>query len=92
MKKFRKKPVVIEATQLINKEFRSLDDIPFSDCKHWKVGNDEEGFYVGIPNLEGVMKARNNDWIIRGINGKYYPCKPDIFKKTYEEVEDENYN
>jgi len=87
MEKFRKKPVVIEATQLINNEFRSLDDIPFSDCKNWKTGKDEQGFFVSIPTLEGEMKARNNDWIIRGVNGEYYPCKPDIFEKTYEKVD-----
>ena len=40
MEKYRKKPVVICATQLINNEFRSLDDIPLSDCKNWKVGWD----------------------------------------------------
>jgi hypothetical protein len=84
MKNFVKKPVVILATQLINNEFRSLDDISFSDCKDWITGRDEVGFYVAIPTLEGVMKARNNDWIIRGVNGEYYPCKPDIFKKTYD--------
>ena len=87
MQKFRKKPVVIEATQLINNEFRSLDDIPFSDCKNWKTGKDEQGFFVAIQTLEGEMKARNNDWIIKGVNGEYYPCKPDIFEKTYEFVE-----
>jgi hypothetical protein len=86
MEKYRKKPVVIEATQLINNEFRSLDDIPLSDCKNWKVGYDEQGFFVAIPTLEGEMKARNNDWIIKGVNGEYYPCKPDIFEKTYELV------
>jgi hypothetical protein len=86
MQKFRKKPVVIEATQLINNEFRSLDDIPFSDCKNWKTGKDEQGFFVAIPTLEGEMKARNNDWIIRGVNGEYYPCKPDIFEKSYDLV------
>lgn len=86
MQEFRKKPVVIHATQLINNEFRSLDDIPFSDCKNWRTGRDEVGFYVTIPTLEGDMKARNNDWIIRGVSGEYYPCKPDIFEKTYEPV------
>jgi hypothetical protein len=86
MEQFRKKPVIIHATQLINNEFRSLDDIPFSDCKNWKTGRDEEGFYVSIPTLEGDMKARNNDWIIKGIQGEYYPCKPDIFNATYERV------
>lgn len=87
MKKFRKKPVVIEATQLINNEFRSLDDISINDCKDWKTGTDENGFYVKIPTLEGEMRANNNDWIIKGVNGEYYPCKPDIFEKTYERVE-----
>ena len=87
MQKFRKRPVVIEATQLINNEFRSLDDIPFSDCRNWKTGKDEQGFFVAIPTLEGEMKARNNDWIIRGVDGEYYPCKPNIFHKTYELAE-----
>lgn len=87
MQKFRKKPVVIEATQLIDSNFRSLDDIPISVAGKWITGTDEEGFFVGIPTLEGLMKARNNDWIIRGIQGEYYPCKPDIFQKTYEPVE-----
>jgi len=86
MEQYRKIPVVICATQLINNEFRSLDDIPFSDCKNWKTGRDEQGFYVSIPTLEGDMKARNNDWIIQGVNKEYYPCKPDIFEKTYEKV------
>lgn len=84
MKKFIKKPVVIEATQLIDENFRSLDTIPISDCRNWKVGRDEVGFFVSIPTLEGEMKARNNDWIIRGVKGEYYPCKPDIFISTYE--------
>jgi hypothetical protein len=87
MEQYRKKPVVICATQLINSEFRSLDDIPLSDCKNWKTGWDEQGFYVTIPTLEGDMKARNNDWIIQGVNKEYYPCKPDIFEKTYNKVE-----
>jgi hypothetical protein len=37
-----------------------------------------------IPTLEGNMKAQMNDWIIKGVNGEFYPCKPDIFEKTYE--------
>jgi hypothetical protein len=86
MQQFRKKPVVIEATQLRDNNFRSLDDIPFPVASKWHTGRDEEGFYVAIPTLEGVMKARNNDWIICGVNGEYYPCKPDIFEKTYEAV------
>ena len=42
-----------------------------------------------IHTLEGKMIAQVNDWIIRGVQGEYYPCKPDIFEKTYEPVVDE---
>ena len=45
---------------------------------------DEE---VYIETLEGVMKADKGDWIIKGVKGELYPCKPDVFKMTYEEVE-----
>jgi hypothetical protein len=41
-----------------------------------------------IPTLEGQMTADIGDWIIKGVNGEFYPCKPDIFKKTYEKVKD----
>ena len=44
---------------------------------------------VYIDTLEGRMKAEKGDWIITGINGEQYPCKPDIFKKTYEEVKEQ---
>lgn len=40
-----------------------------------------------IPTLEGDMKVSRGDWIIRGVQGEFYPCKPDIFTETYEEVE-----
>jgi len=72
--KFRKKPVVIEATQW-NKE----GDHPavWMDV----VGN---GF---INTLEGVHIVTPGDWIITGVKGEHYPCKPDIFEMTYEKVE-----
>ena len=44
--------------------------------------------YLEIETLEGVMRANSGDYIIRGVNGEFYPCKPDIFEKTYEEVSD----
>lgn len=43
--------------------------------------------HILIPTLEGDMCARPGDWIIKGVNGEYYPCKPDIFEKTYEAVD-----
>ena len=84
MKQFRKKPIVIDAIQLTQENFRGLIDIAFTDSNLKNIGNDDVGFYVLISTLEGDMKARWNDWIIRGVNGELYPCKPDIFEKTYE--------
>jgi len=84
MKQYKKKPVVISAIQLTEENFKSLIDIAFTDSDIKSIGNDEVGFYVLIETLEGDMKARWNDWIIKGINGELYPCKPDIFEKTYE--------
>lgn len=43
---------------------------------------------IMIPTLEGTMEAIPGDWIIKGVNGEFYPCKPDIFEKTYEKVEE----
>lgn len=95
MAQFRKKPVVIEAIQwtghngteielFIGKRLkiksvpssieRELDNIPISE------------YTVEIPTLEGVMTATKMDWIIKGVKGEFYPCKPDIFNETYEEV------
>lgn len=63
IKKYRKKPIVIEAYQT---------DVAFD-----------------IATLEGIMHASVGDYIITGVNGEQYPCKPDIFKQTYEEISDE---
>lgn len=80
--KFRKKPVVIEAFQWINKP--SFPD-GFEDLhKKALIIKDEK---LAIETLEGVITASNGDWIIKGVNGEFYPCKPDIFKKTYELAE-----
>jgi len=84
--KFRKKPVVIEAEQFVvynANEFRiTVNGVLFPLYK------DEKGFYILIPTEEGVMRADHLDWIIKGIKGEYYPCKPDVFEKTYEPVTD----
>jgi hypothetical protein len=88
--RYRKKPIVIEAIQLT---WENWPDI----CDHMEVGElsdgRPEGLLVGkdgiglkIPTLEGIMRASEGDWIIKGIKGEIYACKPDIFKETYEEV------
>jgi len=82
--KFRKKPVVIDATQFdgslescreFHKNYREID---------WSYTNNK--YYLVITTLEGKMIASKGDWIIQGVNGELYPCKPDIFEKTYEKV------
>ena len=83
--KYRKKPVVIEAFQFT---------IPLSDqMPHWlqdAVRTKAVTFHSGDPphieihTLEGTMRGDLNDWIIRGVKGELYPCKPDIFEATYE--------
>lgn len=82
IKKYRKKPVVIEAIQFTGTNIR--------DCaeflgKSYKEGHSESNEIV-IHTLEGDMTASEGDYIIKGVNGEFYPCKPDIFQKTYEEV------
>ena len=80
--KFRKKPVVIEAMQLSE---RSIDEIACW-AKITRYECDDGLAQLRIPTLEGMMIASNGDWIIKGVNGEFYPCKPDIFEKTYEPV------
>lgn len=93
MPKFRKKPVVVEAIQ-----FRSFIDQPFRDyvdhidalikfCpKALVLPARFEPTRLEIPTLEGNMLASNGDWIIKGISGEFYLCKPDIFEKTHEAI------
>lgn len=90
MPKFRKKPVVIEAVQYDGNN--ALDVVRFIDEGKEKgyeeailKGIKEEGFK--IRTLEGKMKADVGDWIIKGVKGEFYPCKPDIFEATYELAE-----
>ena len=86
MKKFVKKPVVIEAYQF-DGNIRSIDNFPISEVGKFKVSSENEQYCLIIPTLEGDMKALPGDWIIKGVNGEYYPCKPDVFEKTYDVVE-----
>ena len=76
---FRKKPVVIEAIQ-----YNGNNAI---EIMAWaKLPEISEGLLGGleIETREGTMKADTGDWIIRGVKGEFYPCKPDIFEATYE--------
>ncbi|MCK5602960.1 hypothetical protein KAR91_13845 [Candidatus Pacearchaeota archaeon] len=92
--RYRKKPVVIEAFQMTKERRWNNREWPNWLHKAWNTDpseggmwcdqNDTEQLYVGT--LEGVHKVTFEDWIIRGIQGELYPCKPDIFFETYEEA------
>lgn len=85
--KFRKKPVVIEATQWLGTG-ESMDAIRELDKGSCTGAVDFTSDSVFISTLEGDMTAEIGDWIIKGISGELYPCKPDIFLRTYEVVDE----
>ena len=84
---FRKLPVVVEAIQLPDLDDDASQEL--LDFLHHNPEQWESGFYgtLVLHTLEGDMEARPGDWIIRGVEGEYYPCKASIFAKTYEAVD-----
>lgn len=90
VKKFRKKTVVIEAMQFDAERKHGFEEaINWADARQWFVDLDNrDECYLSISTLEGRMIARNGDWIIRGVNGEFYSCKPDLFEQTHEEVQE----
>ena len=96
MAKFIKKPLQIEAFQLTYEVAKGIHPIPIWAKEaheektlqiHYtdKIHNSQ---YAFIETLEGTMEASANDWIIKGIKGEIYPCKPEIFEKTYDLIEE----
>lgn len=86
---WRKKPVEVEAVQI-------TDDLSLAAIAGWMSGSggplptvvgDKRPFGLTIPTLEGDMLATPGDYVIRGVQGEFYPCKPDIFTATYESVD-----
>lgn len=91
MPKFRKKPVVIEAVIWDGTNFDEVSNFTKEFHGHKKAYEDaEEGSIksgqYSIRTLEGIMTASKGDYIIKGVKGEFYPCKPDIFSETYEPV------
>ena len=92
MKKYKKQPVVIEAQQFLPQDFVYADDDGLAiwlchddgEDRFEILKDDSERRYIEIETMEGTMRAYHGDWIIRGIKGEFYPCKPDIFEETYE--------
>jgi len=96
MPKFRKKPVVIEAVQWFKKgDHPAVEECFFTDDGRvrWAPGDRDETNIYGciqkpaIRTLEGWHEVLAGDWIITGVQGEHYPCKPDIFAATYEPAE-----
>lgn len=88
--KFRKKPVVVEAVQFLPSEesLKEIHDLTSMSLRKVESHISSEGWFsLFIETLEGKMEAKIGDWIIKGIAGEIYPCKPDIFLKTYEVVD-----
>lgn len=88
--KFRKKPVVIDAVQFHGTE-PHIDGVCINteciEMKRYRSMDDNAGFIMPhIHTLEGIHIVSEGDWIITGVKGERYPCKPDIFEMTYEEI------
>lgn len=81
IKKYRKRPLEVEAFQWDGKDLMELNHFVEPS-----IIVDHGAIY--IPTLEGNMKVSADDYIVKGVNGEFYPCKPDIFEKTYEIVKD----
>ena len=81
MTRYTKKPVTVEAVQFTGDNWQEIQRFVPESVRIY----DMNGFR--IKTLEGKMKVSTGDFIIKGVKGEFYPCKPDIFKKTYEKVE-----
>lgn len=83
--KYRKKPVVIEAVQWTGNNIAEVAEF-MDTCKAFHINSSSKS--IIIETLEGAMTASKEDYIIKGVQGEFYPCKPDIFTSTYEKVEE----
>ncbi len=94
--KYRKRPVVVEAEQLTQERIEAyvLDGVPLPEgvvctaSNYHKADRRVQSAVTGVRTLEGFMLAEPGDWIITGVKGERYPCKPDIFHLTYEPADE----
>ena len=91
--KYRKKPVIIEAIKWDGLNLGEVKAFGGESIEYeindsaWEVGKGRPRTFVAVKTLEGVMVANVGDYIIKGVKGEIYPCKPDIFEMTYDLVE-----
>lgn len=96
MAKYRKKPVIVNAWKFPDELDKIPEEIimqyPIDSIEEWtcKNCNKKASKHSNIKTLEGFHIVCPGDYIIKGVNGEFYPCKPDIFHKTYEKVEEED--
>ena len=89
MMRFRKKPVVIEAVRWTGRNLNEvLQFVGRDKLVQLRDLNDHPTGVLVVETLEGDMRADKGDWIIKGVKGEFYPCKPDIFAATYEPAEE----
>lgn len=90
--KYRKKPVIVEAKQFLG-TWKSWDEVNYWITGAWLEEQTDvskiDWTTYKIQTLEGEMTAATGDYIIKGVNGEFYPCKPDIFEQTYELIKGE---
>lgn len=84
--KYRKKPITIEAMGPLTQENCRNIAAWVGERAGWKTTPTPSRVELWIHTLEGQMTANRGDWIIKGVHGEFYPCKPDIFAATYDEV------
>lgn len=84
--KYRKRPIEIEAIQFTRSSFLTLEKFTDNKIKILMEKHPNGRVWAEIETLEGTMTAELNDYIIKGIEGEFYSCKPDIFEKSYEMI------
>lgn len=87
VKKYTKRPITIEAIQWTGDNRKQIFD--FCEKSYFNFLPETDSFQLNIQTLEGPMQASVGDFVIKGIHGEFYACKPDIFAKTYDEYSEE---
>ena len=91
--KYRKKPVIVDAIKFTNGNIFEIEEFTCGRAKNFCIptkihsNSIEKLATCEIETLEGIMIATEGDYIIKGVHGEFYPCKPKIFEKTYEKLE-----
>lgn len=86
IKRYKTKPCEIEAIQFTKENWKEIQNFTNGEAKNFFITQDKEAC-CEVVTLEGTMIATEGDYIIRGLRGEYYPCKPDVFEKKYEVIE-----